>query len=68
MRRSILHLGQILESADAYYGRALASWPAVSDSGQAWEPADETWPISTVAYDVGLRGLRPGGIAGQIAR
>jgi hypothetical protein len=59
MRRSILHIGQILEWADAHYGRT-GNWPE-KDSGQVWETADEKWGNIDGCLRVGLRGLRPGG-------
>jgi hypothetical protein len=59
MRRSILHIGQILEWADAYHART-GQWPQ-QDSGQVWETADEKWINIDNCLRQGLRGLRPGG-------
>ena len=59
MRRSILHIGQILEWADAHYART-GQWPH-QDSGQVWETADEKWINIDSCLRLGFRGLRPGG-------
>ena len=59
MRRSILHIGQILEWADAHRART-GQWPR-QDSGQVWETADEKWLNIDNCLRLGFRGLRPGG-------
>ncbi len=59
MRRSILHIAQILEWADAHHART-GQWPH-QDSGQVWETADEKWINIDGCLRVGLRGLRQGG-------
>jgi hypothetical protein len=59
MRRSILHIGQILEWADAHYARTR-KWPT-QDSGQVWEMADEKWINIDNCLRLGFRGLRPRG-------
>jgi hypothetical protein len=59
MRRSVLHVGQILEWADAHHART-GKWPE-QGSGQVWETADEKWINIDSCLRLGLRGLRPGG-------
>jgi hypothetical protein len=59
MRRSILHIGQILEWADAHHERS-GNWPE-KDSGQIWETPDEKWSNIDNCLRIGCRGLRPGG-------
>src|SRR5262245_39667864 len=59
MRRSILHISQILEWADAHSKRT-GEWPE-KDSGQVWETADEKWLNIDTCLRLGFRGLRPGG-------
>src|SRR5262245_29052138 len=59
MRRSILHISQILEWADAHSKRT-GEWPE-KDSGQVWETADEKWLNIDTCLRQGFRGLRPGG-------
>ena len=59
MRRSILHIAQILEWADAHYKRT-GDWPD-EDSGQVWETPDEKWININNCLRIGYRGLRPGG-------
>jgi hypothetical protein len=58
MRRSILHIGQILEWADAHHKRT-GDWPD-EDSGQVSEAPDEKWFNINSCLRLGYRGLRPG--------
>ena len=67
MRRSILHIAQILEWADAHRART-GHWPH-QDSGPIWETPDEKWLNINNCLRTGLRGLRPGGsLARLLAR
>lgn len=55
-RRSILHIKQILEWADAHFERT-GEWPN-ADSGLVWEDATEKWRNIDNCLLYGLRGLR----------
>ena len=57
-RRSVLHIGTILEWADAHYKRT-GSWPNCN-SGPVHGQPDEKWANIEQALATGLRGLRRG--------
>lgn len=59
MPRSILHISQILEWADAHHQRT-GVWPE-KESGLVWEVVYEKWSNIDNCLRLGLRGLRPGG-------
>jgi len=58
MRRTILHIKQILAWADAHHART-GNWPDIK-SGRVWEAPDEAWVNINQALVKGLRGLRRG--------
>lgn len=58
MRRSILHIEQILAWIDAHF-KQKGEWPS-KDSGWVLGQIDEKWINIDTALRFGLRGLRPG--------
>lgn len=58
MRRSILHIKQILDWADSYRART-GDWPT-KKSGLVWEDHTESWHNIDQNLSKGLRGLRGG--------
>jgi hypothetical protein len=66
MRRTVIHVSEILAAADAYYER-FGRYPRFND-GPVAGALDSTWGAVNQALKKGHRGLRPGGSLAMLLR